>query len=84
MLLEAFDKKGTKYKVGMEVLVLGHINKWYIIDLDIDSTNKLNKISLINQEMNESIDIYNPDNIRLTGIYEPDIFKLKKKLAGKK
>ena len=86
MIIEAFDSKQTKYKIGMECEVKDLDGLWYITDLILDSNDKLTGYRLINKDFTDIAAVsfvgYDKDNtVTLTGNYEPDFLKLKRKLA---
>ena len=84
MIIEAFDSKQTKYKIGMEFKVKGVKGSYYIVSLDLDKEDKLNLIRGIKSDFTEwyvtKFKGYN-DAITLTGNYEPDFLKLERKIA---
>lgn len=84
MIIEAFDSKQNKYKIGMECKIKGSKDLWYIVDLMLDKNNKLNGYKVISADFTgfsaaEFTDY--PKNLTLTGNYEPDFLKLRRKLA---
>ena len=80
MVIEAFDKNGTKYKVGQEVIIKDNAGLWHIINITLDDNDKAKTVCCINKDMTNGIST-NISKVTLTGAYEPDILKLKRKLA---
>ena len=89
MVIEAFDSKQTKYKIGMECKISRDKVKnikglYYIVDMKLDSKDKLNSISLISKDLSSFVEIEfsdYPGGITLTGNYIPEFLKLKRSLA---
>lgn len=80
MIIEAFDKNGKKYKIGQEVTIKDNADIWYIINIVLDDKDKAKTVCCINKDMSNGIST-NISKVTLTGNYEPDILKLKRKLA---
>lgn len=80
MIIEAFDNKGNKYKVGQEVIIKDNPCLWHIINITLDDNDKVKTVCCINKDMTNGIST-NISKVTLTGNYEPDILKLKRKLA---
>jgi len=81
MVIEAFDKKGTKFKVGSEVEIKGTF--YYVFDIVIDDeSGKALKILCIDKDL-AGYTLSQTALATPTGNYEPDILKLKRKLAKK-
>lgn len=81
MIIEAYNKNRTKFKVGMEVEVATKEEKYYIFDIALNDEDKADGFLLINNTLSEPLKISaNSNKIKLTGNFEPDILKLKKKL----
>lgn len=84
MIIEAFDSKQTKFKIGMEFKVKGVKGSYYIVSMELDKEDKLNIIRAVKSDFTEwyvmKFKGYN-DAITLTGNYEPDFLKLRRKLA---
>lgn len=84
MIIEAFDSKQTKFKIGMEFKIKGVKGSYYIVSMDLDKEDKLNVIRAVKSDFTEwyvaKFKGYN-DTITLTGNYEPDFLKLERKLA---
>ena len=84
MIIEAFDSKQTKYKIGMECKVKNLKGLWYIVDLMLDKSDKLNGLRIISSDFTAFADVKfmdYPKDLTLTGNYEPDFLKLRRKLA---
>jgi len=84
MVIEAYDSKQTKYKIGMECKIKGAKGLYYIIDLMLDKNDKLKGYKVISADFTgisvaEFTDY--PKDLTLTGNYEPDFLKLRRKLA---
>lgn len=80
MVIEAFDNKGNKYKVGQEIQV--NNKKGWIFDILIDdATGKMSQLFLLGSGLDEYFFASPSNKITFTGKYEPDILKLKRKLA---
>lgn len=80
MIIEAFDKNGMKYKIGQEVIIKDNPGLWHIINITLDDKDKAKTVCCINKDMTNGIST-NISKVTLTGSYEPDILKLKRKLA---
>lgn len=80
MITEGFDAKGTKYKVGMEVLLPGGADLWYITKIELGSDNKVGKLFLINSKFDMFEEIQSMRHITLTGYFKPEFSKMAKEL----
>lgn len=80
MTTEAYDAKGTKYKVGMEVLLPGGADLWYITKIELGSDNKVGKLFLINSKFDMFEEIQSMRHITLTGYFKPEFSKMAKEL----
>lgn len=81
MIIEAFDKKGTKFKVGSEVEIKGAF--YYVFDIVIDEdSGKALKILCLDKDL-AGYTLSQTALATPTGSYEPDILKLKRKLVKK-
>ena len=80
MITEAYDAKGTKYKVGMEAILGKDINKWYITGIELGDDGKVSKLYFINNKLNEMEQLTSTRNIKLTGYFRPEFVKIAKEL----
>lgn len=80
MITEGFDAKGTKYKVGMEVLLPGGADLWYITKIELGPDNKVGKLYLINSKFDMFEEIQSMRHITLTGYFKPEFSKMAKEL----
>lgn len=80
MTTEAYDAKGTKYKVGMEVLLPGGADLWYITKIELGSDNKVGKLFLINSKFDMFEEIQSMRHATLTGYFKPEFSKMAKEL----
>ena len=80
MTTEAYDVKGIKYKVGMEVSLLGSKDPWYITKIELGDDGKVGKLYLINNKFDMFEEIYNLKNVKLTGYFKPEFSKMAKEL----
>lgn len=80
MTTEAYDAKGTKYKVGMEVLLPGGADLWYITKIELGSDNKVGKLFLINSKFDMFEEIQSMRHVTLTGYFKPEFSKMAKEL----
>lgn len=80
MITEGFDAKGTKYKVGMEVLLPGGADLWYITKIELGSDNKVGKLFLINSKFDMFEEIQSMRHVTLTGYFKPEFSKMAKEL----
>lgn len=80
MITEGFDARGTKYKVGMEVLLTGGTDLWYITKIELGQDNKVGKLYLINNKFDMFETIQNMKHITLTGYFKPEFSKMAKEL----
>lgn len=84
MVIEAFDSKQTKFKIGMEFKIKGNKNLYYIVDITINDEGKIDGINAVRKDFKEWTNIRfvgYPKDLTLTGNYEPDFLKLRRKLA---
>ena len=82
MIVEAYDK-GMKYKVGMQTKLPKDSTNWYIVNITCDKSDKMTQVTLADTTLKEFCVIRSFGNLTLTGVYEPDILKLARKLANK-
>ena len=80
MITEAYDEKGIKYKVGMEGMLKGSSDLWYITKIELGKDNKIGKLSLINNKFDDFIQISSGAHVTLTGYYKPEFSKIAKEL----
>lgn len=80
MTTEAYDVKGTKYKVGMEVILPGGANLWYITKIELGNDGKVGRLYLINNKFDDFTNIQSLRNITLTGYYKPEFSKIAKEV----
>lgn len=80
MTTEAYDAKGTKYKVGMEVLLPGGADLWYITKIELGPDNKVGKLHLINSKFDMFEEIQSMRHVTLTGYFKPEFSKMAKEL----
>lgn len=80
MITEGFDAKGTKYKVGMEVLLPGGADLWYITKIELGPDNKVGKLFLINNKFDTFEEIQSMRHVILTGYFKPEFSKMAKEL----
>lgn len=80
MITEGFDARGTKYKVGMEVLLPGGADLWYITKIELGSDNKVGKLFLINSKFDMFEEIQSMRHVTLTGYFKPEFSKMAKEL----
>ena len=80
MITEGFDVRGTKYKVGMEVLLPGGTDLWYITKIELGQDNKVGRLYLINNKFDMFESIQNMKNVTLTGYFKPEFSKMAKEL----
>ena len=80
MTTEAYDAKGTKYKVGMEVLLPGGADLWYITKIELGTDNKVGKLFLINNKFDTFEEIQSMRHVTLTGYFKPEFSKMAKEL----
>ena len=80
MVTEAYDARGTKYKVGMEVMLPSGAGLWYITKIELGSDNKVSTLFLINNTFNELITLHSLKSITLTGYFKPEFSKIAKEL----
>ena len=78
MVNEAYDSKGVKYKVGMEVMIPGGPDLWYITRIDLGEDNKVGKLYLINSKLDMFDMISNLRMVTLTGYFKPEFLKIAK------
>ncbi len=84
MIIEAFDSKQTKFKIGMEFKVKDVKGSYYIVSMELDKEDNLNIIRGVKSDFTEWYVTKfkgSNDDITLTGNYEPDFLKLRRKLA---
>ena len=80
MTTEAYDARGTKYKVGMEVLLPGGADLWYITKIELGTDNKVGKLFLINSKFDMFEEIQSMRHVTLTGYFKPEFSKMAKEL----
>ena len=80
LITEAYDTKGIKYKIGMEVLLPGGTDLWYITKIELGQDNKVGKLFLINNKFNMFEEIQSMKHVTLTGYYKPEFSKIFKEL----
>ena len=80
MTTEAYDVRGTKYKVGMEVLLPGGADLWYITKIELGQDNKVGKLFLINSKFDMFEEIQSMKHVTLTGYFKPEFSKMAKEL----
>lgn len=80
MITEGFDARGTKYKVGMEVLLPGGADLWYITKIELGTDNKVGKLFLINSKFDMFEEIQSMRHVTLTGYFKPEFSKMAKEL----
>ena len=80
MTTEAYDVRGTKYKVGMEVLLPGGADLWYITKIELGQDNKVGKLFLINSKFDIFEEIQSMKYVTLTGYFKPEFSKMAKEL----
>ena len=80
MITEAYDEKGIKYKVGMEVMLPGGPDLWYITRIELGKDNKIGKLYLINNKFDDFTHIQSMVHVKLTGYYKPEFSKIAKEL----
>ena len=80
MITEAYDVKGIKYKIGMEVLLPGGADLWYITKIELGQDNKVGKLFLINNKFDMFEEIQNMKHVTLTGYFKPEFSKMVKEL----
>lgn len=80
MTTEAYDARGTKYKVGMEVLLPGGADLWYITKIELGPDNKVGKLYLINSKFDMFEEIQSMRHVTLTGYFKPEFSKMAKEL----
>lgn len=80
LITEAYDVKGIKYKVGMEVMLPGGADLWYIVRIELGQDNKVGKLFLINNKFNMLEEIQSMKHVTLTGYYKPEFSKIFKEL----
>lgn len=80
MITEGFDTKGTKYKIGMEVLLPGGADLWYITKIELGPDNKVGKLYLINSKFDMFEEIQSMRHVTLTGYFKPEFSKMAKEL----
>ena len=80
MTTEAYDAKGIKYKVGMEVLLPGGADLWYITKIELGADNKVGKLFLINNKFDTFEEIQSMRHVTLTGYFKPEFSKMAKEL----
>lgn len=80
MTTEAYDARGTKYKVGMEVLLPGGADLWYITKIELGPDNKVGKLHLINSKFDMFEEIQSMRHVTLTGYFKPEFSKMAKEL----
>ena len=85
MIIEAYSKDKTKYKVGMEVYTPIRTDKnFYIFDIRLNSEDKADTLFIIDSDMSEALNVTaNAKNVKVTGNFDPEILKFKRKLAKK-
>ena len=80
MTTEAYDARGTKYKVGMEVLLPGGADLWYITKIELGQDNQVGKLYLINSKFDMFEEIQSMRHVTLTGYFKPEFSKMAKEL----
>lgn len=80
MITEAYDAKGIKYKVGMEVSLPSGAGLWYITKIELGGDNKVNTLFLINNTFDELITLHSLKSVILTGYFKPEFSKIAKEL----
>ena len=80
LITEAYDVKGTKYKIGMEVLLPGGTDLWYITKIELGQDNKVGKLYLINNKFDTLEEIQSMKHVTLTGYFKPEFSKIFKEL----
>lgn len=80
MITEAYDVRGTKYKVGMEVMLPGGADLWYITKIELGQDNKVGKLFLINNKFDMFEEIQSMRHVTLTGYFKPEFSKMAKEL----
>jgi len=80
MTTEAYDVRGTKYKIGMEVILPGGADLWYITKIELGNDGKVGKLYLINNKFDDITNIQSLRNVTLTGYYKPEFSKIAKEI----
>lgn len=79
MIIEAYDLKKTKFKIGMECHVFGKHGNWYIMNLKTNKSGELIEIVLVDKDL-DFIRVQSTVKVYPTGKYEGDVLRLARKL----